>query len=170
MRKLIILLLSCTLLLCSCSSNKIKDSKSAQIPSGFSATADITYGDLAVTADLSRTKKDAITLTVKSPEPLNGMQFTYDGSKTTVSYYGISFDLPQNTATAKAVANTICNVIKDTETASDVTATEKNGKIELCGKIDEGKYTVTMDKKSRAILTISMPDIDLNCTFSNFTA
>ncbi len=168
-------ILSCALsvvmlfMLCCCSGKSTEKAESgAGVPQSFSATADITYGDLSVTAEIARSAADNITLTINSPEQLNGMQFSFDGTDTRVSYYGISFTIPKNTATAKALASAVFSAINSAAEQSGASVSQNDGQIVIEGKIDEGKYSVTLDSDTGAIVSLSMPDLNLECSFSDF--
>ena len=142
-------------------------SDSANLQS-FSAIADITYNGLSLTAEIAKSAPNNITLKINSPEQLNGMQFSFDGKDTKVSYYGISFNIPKNTATAKALASAVFSVINNISEQSGADVSEEDGRIIINGKTDQGRYTFTLDKKTGTPVSLSMPDLNLECAFSDF--
>lgn len=167
LKKILPVIFLTALLLCGCSRGAQSNKNTEKLPQGFCATADITYGKLALTADISRISPADITLTVNSPEQLAGMQFTYDGSATKVSYYGITFEIPKNTAAAKALAGAVFSAINDA-VGKNGSVSYKDGKMIIEGRVDEGRYTLTLDEKTGAVIALSLPDLKLSCTFSDF--
>lgn len=170
MKKLFIVFLALITILCSCSKNSSETEKLAKLANSFTAAVDITYNELSISGDISRTADNKISLTVNSPEALKGLTFNFDGNNTTVSYYGISFELPENTASAKACINAISLAIDNALNGTDTTKNQKDGKLEINGKIADGEYTAIINEKTGIPLSIIIPDLNLSCTFSSFNS
>lgn len=135
----------------------------------FSCNADITYGNLSATAEITRTGAGVWDLKFTEPKNLKDISLSYNEGDVKVGYKGFSFSMPENSLPIKAVASSIIDAIDNAATQSGINVKNSGDNIVVNGKTDVGNYALTINPKDDTVISVSIPDIDLLVNFNSFT-
>ena len=144
-------------------------SKKAEPPAAinFSCDAHILYKDIEMDAHLIRTETGVLQMDINYPPSLEDLVITLDGDKVEVEMYGISFNLNPETLPVSGVAKGVLDAL---DTVADMeelpTFTESGAR--LTGKSQNGEFTLVSDPETGALLSLTIPDLPLEVTFSAF--
>ncbi len=151
------------------SSEKVSpEDVSSTVAKPFDAKATIKMKDLVMTADVNRTAEGRATVQISEPKTLSGMSFAYDGKDVLVSYKGLTVKLDENSRLVSGAASIIVNAINAASSPSGINVSLDGKLLTVTGKSDSGQFKITMDKKSGAMATLSLPELDFECNFSDF--
>ena len=78
---------------------------------GFTAKANIHFGEIEATADINRIGDGVCNITLISPKALNGMNFQYNGSDIQISYLGMSIKTDDDSLLANAMTSAIVKAV-----------------------------------------------------------
>lgn len=146
----------------------VPKSVSESLSRPFDAKAAIKMKDLVLEADINRTSPGKATIQVNEPKSLAGMNFTYDGKDIVVSYHGLSVKLDENSKLVSSLLSIIVNSIDKAASPSGVDVSLQGDQLVVSGESDSGKFNVTLDKNSRSIVSVSVPELDFECRFDDF--
>lgn len=141
---------------------------STNLHKSFDAQATIKMKDLIMEADINKTDIGACTIKVKEPKTLKGMEFQYNGNDIVVSYRGLSVKLDENSKLVSSVAAAIVNSIDTAASPSGIHVEMEKGALILTGDSDSGEFKIVLDKKTGNMLSLDIPQLDLECNFDNF--
>ncbi|MFA5657705.1 MAG: hypothetical protein WC900_00280 [Oscillospiraceae bacterium] len=167
MKKIIPVFL-CAFLVISCSACSNK-ADAVDLNRLYSVSAEISIDDFTTSAVLSRLGNGAWDLSFTAPENINGLTVTYLNETAEISYKGLSFSIPNEEIPASAIAEALTKSLDNAAFSAEVEFTEKNGKIKAKGKISDNEYELSIDKKSGAVLSLEIPDINFEADFSDFS-
>lgn len=136
----------------------------------FSASASIHTGDISAVADVNRTAPDQFTFTFQEPAQLNGLTFDYKGDMLGISYRGMSVNTSQDSLLAKGICAVIMRAINSASEQTGIQMEKQDGILSLNGSFDQRDFTVQLDESTGALLQVSIPELDLKCSFSNVSA
>lgn len=140
------------------------DRTAALFAGGFSAEADIVLGELAMSGELTR-QDDKTTLSLTSPEHLEGLTFAIDGRNIDVSYKGLSVkgDSLPTAGLGKAVGQAL-----DALTHPELLTmgSSEEGEPTASGRTECGPFTLRLGEEGPIALEI--PELQLNCAFRAF--
>lgn len=168
--KKILLFLSLTICVCcfvSCSQN----SQSPTIPSTdrpFSSNVKISYKDLSYSGFLTFRNSASATLEIDEPKSLEGLIFTLSSGELSAKYEGLDFPLDTLDSRAKTAAEMIFKGLASAGVSSEVKINESKNEFSVSDKIYSQNYEMNFNRKSGAIKSFSVPDLNLNVTFENF--
>lgn len=132
---------------------------------GFTAKANIHFGEIEATADINRIGDGVCNITLISPKALNGMNFQYNGSDIQISYLGMSIKTDDDSLLANAMTSAIVKAV-DTAARGSGISMKKSGKtVVLKGENDNGNFELQVDKNTGSLLKLTIPEMDLECTF-----
>lgn len=134
---------------------------------GFTAKADIRFGNIEATATLNRIADGICDVTLISPKALNGMKFQYNGNDIEISYLGMSVKMNDDSLLANAMASAIVKAVDAAARDSGVSMKKSGKTILMKGTNENGEFELRLDKNSGALLNLKIPSMDLECTFSN---
>lgn len=150
---------------CSRNDNNIDDIVPLDLEQGFTAKANIHFGDIQATADINRIGDGVCNITLISPQALNGMNFQYNGSDIQISYLGMSVKMDDDSLLANAMTSAIVKAV-DTAARGSGISMKKSGKtVVLKGEGDNGNFELQVDKNTGSLLKLTIPEMDLECTF-----
>ena len=135
---------------------------------GFSCNADIAYRDMTVKGRLSRVSAGTLTLDIEEPATLSGMTLSWDGEQVRVNMLGLSVNLDPADIPASALGSALVDTLDAALRVQDQ-AVLSDGVMKLEGECTAGGYTVTSDPETGALLTVSVPALELSATFADFT-
>lgn len=134
----------------------------------FTATATVRLDQMTLTADVNKTSPQKFTLKVSEPKSLEGLTFDYNGEKIGVSFKGMSVDIADDSLTAKIMAGLILKSINAASEESGVTVVQQDNGLLIQGENENGDFEILLDRENGSILKVNMPDLDLECSFSDF--
>ncbi len=134
----------------------------------FTAKATIRLENMTLMADVNKTSPQKFTLKVSEPKSLEGLTFDYDGERIGVAFKGMSVDVADDSLTAKFMANLILKSINAASEESGVTVTQQDDGLLIKGKQDSGEFEILLDRNNGSILKVNLPELDLECSFSDF--
>lgn len=141
---------------------------SQQLSCPFTATAKIKMKDMTMQADINKSSEQAFTFRILEPENLKDLQFTYDGEDMQISYKGMSVSVADDSLIAKGMAAVMMRAINASSQETGISVKQKDGALLLNGKSEDGKFSMTLDKKNGSILSMELPELDLECQFDEF--
>ena len=150
---------------CSRNGNDTDDIVPLNLEQGFTAKANIHFGEIEATADINRIGDGICNITLISPKALNGMNFQYNGSDIQISYLGMSIKTDDDSLLANAMTSAIVKAV-DTAARGSGISMKKSGKtVLLKGENDNGNFELQVDKNTGSWLKLTIPEMDLECTF-----
>ncbi len=105
MKKVVLSVLACLVLLCGCGKSK----ETAVKLESISFDADITLAAYTCTCSIELSGGGLMSSTLLSPESVEGTTLKYDGEKLTINYMGLEYtpEMPIENETANGIINTI---------------------------------------------------------------
>lgn len=150
---------------CVGNSGKTEDIVPLHLEQGFTAKANIRFGELEATADINRIGDGICSITLVSPKVLNGMSFRYDGADIQIDYLGMSVKTSDDSLFANAMTSAIVKAV-DTAARGSGISMKKSGKtVLLKGENDSGNFELQVDKETGSLLRLTIPEMNLECTF-----
>lgn len=141
----------------------------ADMTKGFFCAADITFGEMKMTADIRRRGPGLCQITFTSPQLLNGMDFSFSGEDVTLSYHGLSYQFGEDALPAQSVASSISSAMDLLANTSALNITALSGDLLLTGETQLGEFYLTVNDESGAVIALEVPRIHLKAEFSEFT-
>lgn len=167
------LLLAAVLCCAGCSTGKkaeappSAESVAESISRPFDVVATIKMGGIEAEADLNRTENGVCTFLFHKPAALDGMTVTLDRDTIGLSYLGLSVEADSEKVLSSSVTKAIVASINLAAEPSGVTVGVDGSAILVSGKTDSGDFTLRLDQKNQSMLTLSIPNLDLECHFSS---
>ncbi len=137
----------------------------ADMTKQFTAKAEIDFGEIAATASINRIGDGVYDITLHSPAALNGMRFQYNGSDILVSYLGMQVSLSDESLIANAMTTAIVKAVDAVARDQGVTMEKKGTAVLMKGETDNGEFVLQLDRKSGSLLHLTIPSMELECTF-----
>lgn len=157
------------LLLTGCGSDNISKAEEEKIASslsqGFDVKAVIRMGEIKAQADINRTKDGTSTVKITNPKNLSGLTFSFDNENVTVSFLGLSLKLDNEKVLNSAMSKAVISSINKVSTPHGVSFETKDGNLIANGETESGKFELVLNSKDYSLLSLSVPDLDLECTF-----
>lgn len=138
---------------------------SAAVSRPFDAVADIQMGGISATADLNKTEDGVFSFTFHEPAALNGMVVTMDDEKIGLSYLGLHIEADSEDVLDSAVTKSIVAAVNKAAQPNGITIGTEGSAITVSGETEAGEFTLTLDQKNQSLLTLSIPNLDLECHF-----
>ena len=165
MKKVVVLLVSFVMMigLCACGSkNNVKFEP--KLNKAFTVSAQIKYDDQEYQASIKRLGKANWDVEFSSPNTLAGVLLSYRDDNVEASYKGLSFSVPKSALPLKAIISSLIDVV---DTTAELPGEEKDGEILVEGELEQGKYTLKMDKTG-VLIGFSMSNLNLEIIFTDF--
>ncbi len=170
MKKIFAVLLS-VILLASCGNAQKAITKSEEekilssLNRDFDMKAQIKMGDFEAQADVNRTKEGMGTVKITNPKNLSGLTFSFDKEEVTVSFLGLSMKLNHEDILDSSLTKALFSSINKACTPHGVTLSAKGDIITAVGETESGDFSVSFDRKDKSLLSLKIPDLDLECSF-----
>lgn len=103
-----------------------------------------------------------------SPNSLSGVKLSFSEGNVEASYKGLSFSVPQSALPVKAMMLNLIKVVDDYARLDELKGEEKDGMLEVSGKLDGGEYVLIVDKNG-ILSRFEMPNNKLAMTFTGLT-
>ena len=92
---------------------------------------------------------------------------TLDGDRVEVEMYGMSFNLNPDKLPVSGLAKGVLDVLDQVARSDEPPRLTENGAV-LYGKSQNGEFTLISDPETGDLLSLSVPDLPLEVTFSSF--
>lgn len=138
---------------------------SAAVSRPFDAVADIKMGGISATADFNKTEEGVYSFSFTEPAALKGMVITMDAEKIGLSYLGLSLEADSEDVLDSAAAKAIVAAINKAAQPNGITVGTEGSSVTVSGETESGDFTLTLDPKNQSLLTLSIPNLDLECHF-----
>lgn len=142
---------------------------SAAIGKGFDAKATIQMGELAADVDINRTAEGICTVQMTAPKSLNGLSFAFAEETVTVSYLGLSFELNQDAVFSSAMTKAVVAAINQAAEPNGVKLAVDDEGVTVSGTTESGDFTLLLSRSDYSMLSLCIPNLDLECHFSPFS-
>lgn len=142
---------------------------SSSLSRGFDAKATIKMGDIEAEADINRTKEGVCTVQLTSPKGLSGMTFSFDQKNVTVSYMGLSLELDNDSVLTSSMTKAVVASINMAAEPHGVSMALEGEALVIKGTTESGDFTLKLDRSNYSVLTLSIPNLDLECNFNPFS-
>lgn len=156
--------------LSSCSPNNDQNSNNnnIKISNKFQATAQIKIGEINTTVDINKAGDNAYTFKIIEPAPLANMKFDFFEDKLKVSYLGLNMTINKDSFIASSAFNTIMKSINKLSSQTGITVNKNQDNFTIKGNLDNGNFEVILNKDAESILNLSIPNLSIDCSFTNF--
>ena len=133
----------------------------------FDVSAAIKMGGVEAEADLNRTEEGVCTFQFRKPEALSGMTVALDRDTIRLSYLGLSVEADSEKVLGSSMTKAIVSAINAASEPNGITVGVEGSAIRIDGETEAGEFTLQLDQKEQSMLTLSIPNLDLECHFSS---
>ena len=134
--------------------------------SSFKANVAITLDEMNSDGTVSRYGTGMWDVEFASPNTISGVTLSFTDGNVEASYKGLSFSVPQSAMPIKSRMSNLITAADELAKSEKLEGNEKDGNIEISGKLDGGDYILTVDKSGN-ILKFEMPNNKLSMNFSD---
>lgn len=169
MKKLVTFTLAILTVLClvSCSVPlKSTTSRKNSLDGAFQANVSITLDRLQAEGVVKRFGTGAWEIEFTSPNTLSGVKLEFSEGNTAASYKGLSFSVPQSAVPVRAMMLNLIKAVDDSARLDELKGEEKDGTLEVSGKLEGGEYVLIVDKNGK-LAGFKMDNNKLKMTFSD---
>lgn len=169
MKKLVTFTLAILTVLClvSCSVPlKSTTSRKNSLDGAFQANVSITLDRLQAEGVVKRFGTGAWEIEFTSPNTLSGVKLEFSEGNTAASYKGLSFSVPQSAVPVRAMMLNLIKAVDDSARLDELKGEEKDGALEVSGKLEGGEYVLIVDKNGK-LAGFKMDNNKLKMTFSD---
>lgn len=157
-----------TIITAGCEKQNKTDFSSKDICNSFTAKAEITFRDLYMTAQITRSKNGELKVKFITPESLSALETVCLDGECSASFDGIEFSsdsgrFPQAEFTAIAA-----QAFDYVQTGIDLKKTVSDGKTTYHGSTDSGVFALNRDSQSGSWLDLSVEGAQLHIVFKEF--
>ncbi len=145
--------------------------KTTEIPSystGFVCSADIQYGSITASANITKNATGLYNIELVEPALLSGMTFGFEQDNITVSYLGMTIDLPNELIPTKDAASIIVGIFDEISAPGGMLASVGESTLKVEGGGDIGDFSVEINPDDLSILKVELPNLDFSATIHNF--
>lgn len=137
-------------------------------PKAFSADAEITYGELYMTAQIVCKAENELEINIVTPEILSPLEIVCKNGECSATYDGISFSVETDRFPQAELAKIAAQALAYTGAGVELKKSEKDGIISYQGSTDRGVFILTQDAETSAWLELSVEGAQLHVVFKNF--
>lgn len=158
MLKRLIIVVATLVLLCSCA---------AEVPAvntcDFSSDVHIRLGDIEADGNIVRAAKGCCTLQFEQPSVAKGLTVSIADGKSTVSYGGMTFDVPQEYQSYMSLFTALVDALDASTDTESLQVTDEDGQTVLSGSSDSGPFRLTVyEDGTPSSLTIDSLDMQVD--------
>lgn len=140
----------------------------ASLKQPFDAKATIKMKDVVLEADLNRSNESALSLKVLEPKGLKDMEFSYDGKDIKIAYKGLGVKLDDNSRLVSSMMEIIINSINKASSGSGIDVKVEGENLHVSGSTESGNFSMILNKKTGAVISLSVPELDFECNLRDF--
>lgn len=157
-------------LCCGCGRAEVASVPDAQevseaVQQPFDAVAQIKMGGIEATADLNRSEEGVFSFAFTAPKTLSEMTITMDKENIGLSYLGLSVEADSEEVLNSSVTKAIVAAINRAAEPNGIQIGVEGTAVTVTGETDTGEFILTLDQRNRSLLSVSIPDLDLECRF-----
>lgn len=115
----------------------------------FQANISMTLDRLQAEGVVKRFGTGAWEVEFTSPNTLSGVKLEFSEGTTSASYKGLSFSVPQSAVPARAMMLNLIKAVDDNARLDELKGEEKDGLLNITGKLEGGEFTLIVDKNGR---------------------
>ena len=146
-----------------------KTSVSARdIPNSFTATAEITFREMFITAQIERSESGELNAKILSPEILAPLEINCKNGVCSAAYDGISFAADSNRFPQADFARIAAQAFDFLQANIDLKKTVADGITTCQGSTDSGSFILNIDSQSGEMLELSVEGAQLHVVFKDF--
>lgn len=146
--------------------------KNGSAPNGigkpFTASVNIVLDDMNSEGKITRYGKEMWDIEFSSPATISGVLLSFADGNVDASYKGLNFSVPQSALPIKAMMTNLISAAEKIAADDKLEGNEKDGNIQIEGRLDGGDYILTVDKNGN-IVKFEMPASKLVMTFTDVT-
>lgn len=135
----------------------------------FHCKAAISYNGIEADADIVRSLDGSTRITLNSPETLQGLQFDFSEKGVSLNFKGLKLDVEPSSFLASSMASALANAVNTVLCDENVNIKKRDGKAEISSKGESGSFVLSLDPKTGAPLSLTVPSLGLDCVFSDYT-
>lgn len=135
----------------------------------FTASVNIVLDEMNAEGKITRFGKEMWDIEFSSPNTISGVLLSFADGNVEASYKGLAFSVPQSALPIKSMMSNLISASEKLASADTLSGNEKDGNLEIEGKLDGGEYILTVDKNGN-ILEFKMPNNKLTMSFSDVTS
>lgn len=152
MKKLIPVLLTLTMLLCSCSTGGVR--KPPAMPAAVGGCFRVEYSGTLYSAIITLEPNGAYTVALNEPSALSGLKLVYTGSGFAVEAAGLKLDYPNGKLEELCPFAGLAAVFRTIKTSAASSVNEKDGEWEYVYDAPHGAYTVRLSAATGRVTEI----------------
>ena len=134
----------------------------------FEADSVITTKDMEITAHIKRYGNGYWKMSVSKPDSIAGLEIIYSEELITVNLGELSFDTEKSKLNDSVVFKLIFDAVDHAAVQNQLDIAEKDDSLTISGENDSGKYTIMLDKDSKMLSGINIPDHEISVNIHNF--
>lgn len=131
----------------------------------FKTTANITYNDINVKANIEKTSNGNTTVTFESPETLSSLSFEVSADDVKVNYLGMTFHIDPNNLDSSMLVSTIVSTFNSVANQKGISAKVKDNTVSIEGENSGAKFEMVLDRENKNALSLDIPSIGLSAKF-----
>ncbi len=135
----------------------------------FSCVADVHYNEMDIKAKVTSPSIGQYTIEVLEPASLKGLTVGWNGEEIQLGYLGLSIGIDPATLPDSLFGSILIDVFNRTAAQEGMSIETGENELVLHGKTDSGDFTVSMDRETGALKSVSVPSVGLEAQFSEFT-
>ena len=151
-----------------CEKQGMDEPSAAEKPKAFSADAEITFGDLYMTAQIHYSAENELKINVMTPDVLSPLEIICKNGECSATYDGISFSVETDRFPQAELVKIASQALAYANAGVELKRSEKDGIISYQGSTDRGVFVLTQDAKTSAWLELSVEGAQLHVVFKNF--
>ncbi len=135
----------------------------------FSTTAKLRYNGVDAEVQITgEGEGKCYTLCFTDPPSLRDIQMKFTEEKVNVAYKGMSFGVKPEALTDGMAGEILMETIRSAFGGEDISVECGDGIISICGRINNGDFTLRLDRTTGNFLSLDLPDNDFYMEFSGF--
>lgn len=142
-----------------------RDKPAETVTDGFSCRVAAAYREMNVEGDLRCAEDGDLSLTFTLPKSLQGVTLGWDGDQITMALGDMQMDVPADSVPQSALIRCLSRVL----TAPHGEGTDTDDGYVVKGEVEDTDYTITFDSASGLPRSLSVPDEELEATFTDCT-
>ena len=113
-----------------------------------------------------------LSFTCKATISYNGLEAEADVTRSldvSLNFKGLRLDVEPSSFLASSLASALVDAFDTALRDENFSAKKKDGAVEYTAKGQTGGFTLRLDEKTGAPLSLTVPSLDLTCNFSDYT-
>lgn len=164
---------SLCLMLSSCGLEKNRDEELKNLAreecsKSFDSICSFSVGEIKGKLSLGKRENEHYSLVFLSPSSISNMKFEIEGDKIIIGYKGIEKEMDKSELFSSSVIKIISACLSSTEIGENINITSGKDCIEVTGATDDFNFKLLLNKDTMDMLSLSVPEEDLELKFENF--